>query len=354
MREFGSEFPAISLPDGYFDSFIDFGRELTYLRSGREALLYVSLNCKPSEETPVILLPAYSCWSMSAPFEKTGWRVIYYRLNEDLKVNLEYLDCLLNELCPAAILTMNFFGSASTNDAVAMVNKFCPSCLIIEDFSHCTFSIKMIYNPVVDYYVSSIRKSIGVCDGGVVISKMATDHSFIESEDSTLAELRYTAQSNKIGYNFSKDQNVKSKFLSEIRDGEGILNVFTTVHAISSCAQRMLALVNSKEIVFARKHNMEHLLELLEGKVKMVPGLARSLDGAPFSLPILVENRDELQGILAKRGVFAPVIWPICNEARKVCQVSAKVSDKMLSLPIDQRYDYDDIEDIAEVILSCI
>jgi hypothetical protein len=84
----------------------------------------------------------------------------------------------------------------------------------------------------------------------------------------------------------------------------------------------------------------------------MVPGLERCFDGAPFSLPILVENRDEVQKKLAQRGVYAPVLWPISDEARRVCEVSAYVSDRMLSLPIDQRYNYDDIEDIASIVLS--
>ena len=39
---------------------------------------------------------------------------------------------------------------------------------VIEDFSHCTFSRKLIHNPKSNIYVSSIRKSIGVCDGAVI------------------------------------------------------------------------------------------------------------------------------------------------------------------------------------------
>ena len=38
MREYGSEYPAIILPDGYFESLRELGREISYLRSGREAL----------------------------------------------------------------------------------------------------------------------------------------------------------------------------------------------------------------------------------------------------------------------------------------------------------------------------
>ena len=103
MREFGSEHPSIVLPDGYFDSLGDIGREITYLRSGREALMAVGLDCKKGEK-PVLLMPAYCCWSMSAPFEKVGWKVVYYRLNTDLTVDMSYMEMLLEEYNPSAVL----------------------------------------------------------------------------------------------------------------------------------------------------------------------------------------------------------------------------------------------------------
>ena len=43
MREYGSEHPAIVLPDGYFESLGELGREVMYLRSGREALMLASI-----------------------------------------------------------------------------------------------------------------------------------------------------------------------------------------------------------------------------------------------------------------------------------------------------------------------
>ena len=58
--------------------------------------------------------------------------------------------------------------------------------------------------------------------------------------------------------------------------------------------------------------------------------------------------------MLAKEGVYAPVLWPICEEAQKVCSVSKIMGDQMLSIPIDQRYDWNDMELIAERILKVL
>ena len=126
------------------------------------------------------------------------------------------------------------------------------------------------------------------------------------------------------------------------------------VHPISEISERMIASINGEEIAYARRENMKHLWSLLNGKIRMIHRLEKSFDGAPFSLPILVENRDAVQKQLAQKGVYAPVLWPVDGKARNTCEVSAYVSDHMLSIPIDQRYNYDDIEDIASIILSII
>lgn len=353
MREYGSEHPAIVLPDGYFANLDRFGREITYLRSGREALLYVSLNCRPAGAA-TILMPAYCCWSMSAPFEKSGWRVVYYRLHDDLTIDEEYLVDLLGRTRPAAVLTMNFYGSASTARTVDLIKTFSADTAVIEDFSHCTFCLDRIFDGRVDYYVSSIRKSVGVCDGAIVLSKHPTRREYIGTECREFADGRQAAQYEKGRYAYTRDQEAKARFLSAIRACEHLIDEFTEVRPISDTAMRMLAQINGGEIAFARRENMRHLWSLLDGKVRLLPGLERSFGGAPFSCPILVEERDRVQRILAEAGVYAPVLWPLSVEARAVCPVSAYVADHMLSIPVDQRYGWDDMEDIAKRITACI
>ena len=353
MREFGSEHPAIVLPDGYFDSYERYGREVNYFRTGREALLYVAYNCKP-EKRAIILCPAFSCWSMIAPFEFAGWTIEYYRLNDDLTIDEEYLLDLLNYSRPSAILTMNYFGSASTKKAISMAKPTNYQINVIEDFTHCTFSLGQIYDEQVDFYVTSIRKSIGVCDGAAVISKRFTDKSFIGNDAPDFGELRLEAQKLKGRYSFTKSSDDKETFLSELKRGEDMISTLDAVHPMSEISKRMLESINGEEIASARRENMKHLWSLLNGKVRMIDGIERCFNGAPFSLPILVNNRDEVQLELAKKGVYAPVLWPIDDKCKRVCDVSTMISEQILSLPIDQRYSYDDIEDIASIVLATV
>lgn len=353
MREYGSEHPAVMLPDGYFETFQTFGH-CTWLRSGREALRLVALNIKGNKQDSIILMPAYCCHSMVDPFKKAGWKVSYYRLNEDLTVDMDYMIHLLATVSPTAVLTMNFYGSASTKDAVSYIKSGYPDCLCIEDFSHCTFSLKDIYNPKVDFYVTSIRKSIGVCDGAVIISHKTLNEQWVEVGETEFVSARRECQMMKLQYNYSQMADKKNVFFPELRRQEGELDEFSGVHRISETGEAMLKTINGEMIRYARQNNMKHLLERLSGKVKSVHGIERCVEGAPFSFPIFVENRDEVQKKLAQKGVYAPVLWPIADEARAVCPVSAKMADKMLSLPIDQRYNYDDIEDIASIVLNIL
>lgn len=355
MREYGSEHPAIVIPDGYFNSLSELGREVLFLRSGREALMLSAITISESEEKDkTILFPAYCCWSMSAPFEKIGWNIIYYRINEDLTVDIEYIKQLMAIYKPHAVLLMNYYGSAPTDETASVLKNINPDIKLVEDFSHCTFSIKQIHNPFIDIYVSSIRKSIGVCDGAVILSNIPLKRSYIENELPDFADTRFAAQCEKKRYQWNNDAVKKDKFLTALRNSEALINEFNSVRPISARAMKMLSLVNGEEIAYARRENMQHLMSLLAGKVKMVPGLEHSLAGAPFSLPILVDNRDEVQRRLAQVGVYAPVLWPICMDAQIICPISKMMSEHILSIPIDQRYDWNDIEVIAERILKVL
>ena len=156
-----------------------------------------------------------------------------------------------------AILTMNYYGSAKTDDAVRLAKE--NGLVVIEDFSHCTFSIKQIFNPEVDIYVSSIRKSVGVCDGSIILSKEKMPEQYVQEEVKDFADKRFVAQTDKRHYTWSKDQEKKQEFLGTIRECEGIIDEFTAVRPISERAKKMLAQINGEEIAYARRENMKHL-----------------------------------------------------------------------------------------------
>ena len=105
---------------------------------------------------------------------------------------------------------------------------------------------------------------------------------------------------------------------------------------------------------YKRQTNLKHLYEL----IKDIEGISfpfpegTSLDNAYFMLPILIKNRDDVQKVFAQEGLYCQLLWPLSDEARNVCKTAAKMEKEMLAIPIDQRYDFDDIEQIGHIIRS--
>lgn len=347
MREFGSEFPEIILPDGFYNFLKSFG-DYAFVRSGREALALCAKSIP--KNSGVALLPALSCDSMITPFTLSGFTPAYYRLNKDLTIDCGHLENMLNVVNPDIVLTMNFFGLTDTARAIYVIKNHSESCIVVEDFSHCLFSLSEIFNNRIDYYAASLRKSLGINDGGVLITKRSIDKTLIKKRENYFFSLRKEAQAKKLLYNHNCNSNIKIEFRTELSKAEHILNEFDDIYAMSDDSRARLELINSHFIARVRR---EHYIKL-RAELKTSNGIelinSTLIPSAPFSLPIIVAKQDDFQKELSQRGVYAPVLWPIRTEQLATCHNSKYFSEHMLSIPIDQRYDFNDICDIASII----
>ncbi len=352
MREFGSEFHIAYGKDAYFDHISSLKRYCRFLRTGREALLLAARSI-PCTGNKVILMPAYCCWSMEAPFVQEGYELVYYRLNYDLSIDMDYLMSAIKKHAPSAILVMNYFGFTPTNDIVKHVKQTDNQIRIIEDFSHCLFSLSEIFNPKVDYYVASIRKSIGLPDGAVYISDNVPTYIETSDEQAEFIRLRSHAERLKCQYQYTSNNEDKTIFLEELALAAVILKGESSIVPIEMSTQSkdIMYHTSSEEFVEARMANYTHLYRILSSNsLVQMPFSPMSDHTAPFALPVLIENRDELQRVLAKNGVYAPVLWPISERASLVCDTAKRFAEQMLAIPIDQRYDYYDIEELGNRI----
>ena len=348
MREFGSIFEIDVLPDPYFQNITSFMSYSAFTRSGREAI-GLALN---SISTGKVLLPAYCCWSMAMPFEVAGWSISYYPINEDLTVDISSLLTLLKEQTPQMVLLVDYFGYASTNDVVEVIKIFDPEIIVMEDFTHSLFCLDEKVNPLVDCYVASIRKSVGVPDGGVVLASFPLKTDSL-SDDKTQFVAKYLkAGVLKKKYIFSVDDSVKTMYRGLQAEAGNEIKKDYNLYAISCESKAILATLNVDTVKYARKSNYEHLYNLVKDNpyfdVLFTPGDNMS----PFMFVVKSRQRDLLQYSLAKIGVYCQVIWPVSDDAKSVCLVAQEMSETMLAIPIDQRYGYYDIEEIGQRINS--
>lgn len=350
MREFGSEFEIGYLPDHYFRQLAQLLPSHAFTRSGREAIGLAIAEIKPG----VALLPAYCCWSMALPFEAAGWVVSYYPLNQKLSVKIPQLVKAIKEQKPQAVLVMDYFGYAPTDAAVKAIKDADESIKVIEDFTQCLFSLPEKYNPSVDCYVASIRKSLGIPDGGVVLSKRELNLSLLSEERTAFVAHHIEAGRKKKCYAYSADAADKQTF-RELQAAAGAeIKADYHLYKISPEAMAIIEHTDVETVKFARKNNYEHLYNLVKDnpyfKVLFAPGE----NPAPFMFIVNSPLRDALQSALAKQGVYCQLIWPLTDGAKKICPVSKWMEETMLATPIDQRYNYDDIEEMGNRINSVV
>lgn len=343
MREFGSEFEISYKPDTYFPALAGRMPFCAFTRTGRES---IGLAIEPIT-AGVALLPAYSCWSMSMPFESAGWKVVFYPLKENLTPDISRLEALLKEYRPGVVLVMNYFGFAMVDKSVSIIKEIAPETVVIEDFTHSLFDFESCINPHIDSYVASIRKSIGVPDGGVVLSKYRLNSGLLEEERSEFVDYHIKAGVLKKRYGYSAVEEDKKSFREmQSLAGEKIKADYRFCK-ISSEAMAILENTDTETVRLARKNNYKHLYSIIKGNslfsIPFPPGDNRS----PFMMVIKSSRRDDLQHALAESGVYCQVLWPLSREAESCCPVSKEMADTMLAVPIDQRYGYYDIEEMG-------
>ncbi|WP_408070035.1 hypothetical protein [Butyrivibrio sp. JL13D10] len=354
-----------------------------FLRCGRDAIGFVADDIIAKVNDPIrVLMPALSCDSMVKPFEVRGLNVDYYKLQEDLSVNEgELIEMLSNiasgdEETTPVILLMNFFGMSDISDVVRRIKESCSKAIIIEDITHVLLEPEsyLMKDSFADYHVGSIRKWLGVPDGAVAISKTEFVMGALTGETDFTA-LRTQALIEKSEYLDNGDQELKDHFRKLLSDAEDSLSDGLDPYHMSDVSSEYLSDLNIENIRSRRSANYRNLYRLLKNAplcdkaYRMLPEIEDSGDGyrsTPFMLPIMLDidfmrrsaiteegkniTRDSFEKMLAKRGVYAPVLWPVSDEAAEICDNSKNYSENMLAFWIDQRYSRFDMENVAAIV----
>lgn len=349
MKEIGSEFSHCSIEDYYFNRITNIGNTVRFLRCGRDAIGYIADLLK--RKSGILLMPAYCCDSMVQPFIVRGWKVEYYPINTDFSVDIEFIISAFSKNSHDALLLMNFYGISDTNKSINLIRTRCRNLQIIEDITHVIFDVENIYSEQVDYYIGSIRKWMGITDGAIVISTKK-EIPEIEYQQSDFVTLRQKGLCIKEQYHHSNDSSIKLIYRNFLSDAENSLDNGKIPHSISPTSQYMLDHINFAPLKNKRKLNTQLLLKLLKTipKINFPLNIDLILENTPFSLPILVNDRDKIQKAMAERGIYVAVLWPLNEDARKKSDYAAELEKTMLSIPVDQRYEAADMEQIYNVI----
>lgn len=310
---------------------------------GAISLALDDIKLKKNNSKKIVLLPEYCCETIIEPFSKNSYEICFYRINEKLDVDFRNIIELLERCRNGIILIHKYFGFDSSNipaETISRIKSY--NITIIEDRTQCLYSNVPLLDA--DYYVGSLRKWCGVPDGGFVA---ASDSFAIDKPsvvDTELEELKLKASRLKYKY-IVNDEGDKNAFLKLYGEAESKLDNHDKVYAISDASVAIQNNLDVDDLIQRRRSNYEYLKAHLNIKCLFADA---SSDIVPLYFPIVVDNRKRLQVELRNHDIYAPIIWPKPDELKGIS--NHPLYESLLCLPIDQRYDEDDMQRMSGVI----
>jgi len=356
-REIGGEF---SLPTEYlhrnstnqFSKYCQYGRQIL-LTSGRAALKLVVRSLKLGRRDEV-LLPSYLCKDILKPFREEGVRITFYKVEDTLNVDVDDVESRISKNTKA-LLFIHYFGFPQpATERIASLSSQ-SGIFLIEDLVQ-SFLTNLRGKPLGsagDVTVSSYRKWMPIPDGALLginnagFSVLSARNS---SREAQLYVKKRIAALKLKGKYFSKSGLPKRVFEEAFAAADEFLG--TTPVRISDYSRRMLRRFDFEAIIAKRRENFERFLRATS-RLKIVRPIYKDLpaDVCPLGFPILTRDRNVVKRMLIKNQIYPPIHWRLPTELdRQDFPVPWRVSNNILTLPIDQRYDVRDMDFLADTL----
>ena len=347
MREYGSFIEGTYNSKKNILSIIGECCNFGLFRSGRDILSYIAA-CHKNRKN--LIMPEYFCESMIKPFENNNFEVLFYALNADFSPCTNKLFELVNIYPDAILMLVDYYGYTDFNPLKIQIKEFYPNLLIIEDATHDLNKI-LVPNNAVDFTLCSLRKWLPIPDGAICVSNT---HSFeiLEDENNFFTEQKRMAMREKTLYLSDKSTTRKEKFLNLNSIAENFIAFSSNPVGISKLSQIILSVLDIEAIIEKRKYNYT-ILDVILRKTLSKELLLSPNPGGTFMYPLYLDNRNEIQQKLAKKGLYSQILWPQYLKTC-MCSHSKKFYDKLLAIPIDQRYSSDDMDDIAHILIETL
>jgi len=247
------------------------------------------------------------------------------------------------------VLAVNYFGMRDGTPWKDWHKRV--HCILIEDHSQDPFS-EWACTSTADFAFASARKTLPIPDGAILWSPrgLKLPSQPIEGDWSGSA-LKLAAMMYKMEYlRGAGTDELKRKFRDLQLRGEDMMRK-SKLSAISPSSFVYVADGAPQAWRDQRLSNARHLLNNLGNIQHIDCMISRWQDGAvPFALPIVFRSRrerDECQALLQQHRIYCPVHW-VCRTADAE---AVDLSERILSLPVDQRYTETDMDRISEVML---
>ena len=329
-----------------------------FTKSGRNSLKAICeiLNEECAEHK--VLLPEYLCETEIDPFRESGWDVAFYLIKRDYTIDAASLKSMIDSYKPAVILIQSFYGfnTISPENEAILKEAQKNGVIIVEDLTQSLFSD--VHTDFADYYTTSLRKFITIPDGGVLFSKKDISSVKIYDDVVPIDDTAKKAFDLKKEYFVTLNPDTKTEFRNKYQELADQIGVNDKVYAISKLSKEIFDSFDPEIVMVKRKQNYELLAGLLQGVSRIsLPLPAECGKAAPLYLPIYFETeeeRNDCRAHMAKNAVYCPVIWQKPVHYAVQNPESLYIYEHILCIPIDQRYDEDDMRRAADVLIEWV
>jgi hypothetical protein len=307
---------------GYFEletnRGVEYHNDCIRLNSGRNCLEYIIR----TREYSKIYLPYYFCDVLLEPMQKLNIEYSFYHIDSNFNPIIDF-----SVSSGEALFYINFFG---IKDDVVQKLAQNYSNLIIDNSQ--AFFAKRIHG--VDTFYSP-RKFFGVPDGGYLYA----DHVElnIEAQDVSLNRMNHLLKRIESG--------PEAGFEDYKINDASIMN--QPIKNMSAITKAILKSIDYSVVRTKRQNNYHYLNNKLLCYNKL--GFDILNDVTPMAYPLL-SNQEGVREYLIKRKIYVAKYWPNVSMSMKTSTIEYKLADNIIPLPIDQRYNMDDMQIIVNII----
>lgn len=317
---------AVKTIGGYFQLTLAQGKEyypdLIKLNTSRNALEYILI----IKGYTKIYLPYFTCEVLLEPLTRLNIPYRFYNINKALEPIVDF------EIGPTeCLLYTNYFGLKQ--DTVKRLKETVKNLII--DNAQAFFSKPL---PGTDTFYSC-RKFFGVPDGAYL--QINTDDRLILEKDRSANRLGHLTRSIDYGIEYSYRDFIENE--EELKDND--------IKTMSSLTQTLLAGINYRESKNKRIENFK----FLNDNLFLVNELAFVFpeDVAAMVYPLLLSKKG-VKAKLIEKKIFVPTYWPNVLKWTTSRTLEYNLAKNVVYLPVDQRYDVNDMAYMVDVLKKVI
>lgn len=313
---FGWEFPMSKRQfpheDGYLVASCRGALQLLLLHVGKVSKVYI---------------PYYTCDSVTNALDQIGVRREFYHVNDRLELAAHPVlgD---NEY----IVYTNYFG---------IKDGYIPELLELYGNHLIIDNAQALFAPAISgcHQIYSPRKFVGVSDGGILVSSVSIDTT----------RLPIAMRHEYCSHLLKRAEGLVSDGYSDFKASDHTL-CDQSLYRMSAITTSVLHSLDYDAIKHRRNQNFAYLHSRLASTNAQSDIIADST--CPMVYPYYVDDAETLRSSLISNQIFVAKYWPNVQEWCSSNDLEYQMCQHILPLPIDQRYDDENMERIIKIITN--